>query len=190
MPDVTQILTAIEDGDPSAAERLLPLIYDELRKLAAARMAQESPDHTLAATALVHEAYIRLVDVDQAQSWDNRGHFFAAAAEAMRRVLVEIARKKGRQKRGGQRKKGSLHEADVTVEPIADELLDLAEALTELADHDPRSAELAKLRLLAGMTLDEAAGALDISPRTATRDWSYAQAWLSRVLRAHDDNGE
>ena len=104
MPDVTQILTAIEDGDPSAAERLLPLIYDELRKLAAARMAQESPDHTLAATALVHEAYIRLVDVDQAQSWDNRGHFFAAAAEAMRRVLVEIARKKGRQKRGGQRK--------------------------------------------------------------------------------------
>ncbi|MCH8828544.1 MAG: RNA polymerase subunit sigma [Planctomycetes bacterium] len=190
MPDVTQILNAIEDGDPSAAEHLLPLIYDKLRKLAAARMAQESPEHTLSATALVHEAYIRLVDVEQAQHWDSRGHFFAAAAEAMRRVLVETARKKGRQKRRGGRKQNSLHDADVATGPIGDELLDLAEALTELADHDFRAAELAKLRLFAGMTLDETARVLDISPRTATRDWSYAKAWLSCVLRTDDDNND
>jgi RNA polymerase sigma factor (TIGR02999 family) len=186
MTDVTQILSAIEQGDPSAAEQLLPLVYDELRMLAAQRMAQEAPGQTLQATALVHEAYLRLVDLEKAQQWDSRRHFFAAAAEAMRRILLENARRKGRQKHGGDRKRNDLFDFDVVGVPPGDEVLDLDEALSELADHEPRSAEVAKLRFFAGLTLDEAALALGISLRTAKRDWVYARAWLGRALRAYD----
>ncbi|MHC4402211.1 MAG: ECF-type sigma factor [Planctomycetota bacterium] len=190
MSDVTRILSAIEQGDPSAAGQLLPLVYDELRRLAAQKMAQEEPGQTLQATALVHEAYIRLVDVEKAQRWDSRRHFFAAAAEAMRRILVENARRKGRQRHGGDRKRDDLCDFDVVGLPLGDEVLDLDEALTQLADHEPRSAELAKLRLFAGLTLDETALALDISLRTAKRDWAYARAWLGRALRAYDAQNE
>jgi RNA polymerase sigma factor (TIGR02999 family) len=186
MSDVTQILNAIERGDPSAAEQLLPLVYDELRKLAAQRMAQEDPGRTLQPTALVHEAYLRLVDVEKAQNWDSRGHFFAAAAEAMRRILVENARRKGRQKHGGCRTRNDLSDFDLVGLPLGDEVLDLDEALTQLGKHEPRSAELARLRFFGGLTLDEAALALNVSPRTAKRDWTYARAWLGRTLRAYD----
>jgi RNA polymerase sigma factor (TIGR02999 family) len=184
--DVTQILNAIEQGDPSAAEQLLPLVYDELRKLAARKMAKEEPGQTLQATAIVHEAYLRLVDVEKAQHWDSRGHFFAAAAEAMRRILVENARRKGRQKHGGDRIRNDLCDFDAVGLPVGEEVLDLDEALTQLAQQEPRSAELAKLRFFAGLTLDEAALALNVSLRTAKRDWTYARAWLSRTLRAYD----
>ena len=186
MTNVTRILSAIEQGDPWAAEQLLPLVYDELRKLAAAKMAQENPGQTLQATGLVHEAYIRLVDVENAQHWDSRRHFFATAAEAMRRILVENARRKGRQRHGGDRKRNDLYDFDVVDPPVGDEILDLDEALTQLAGHEPRSAELAKLRFFAGLTLDESAFTLDISLRTAKRDWAYARAWLGRALRAYD----
>ena len=145
MPDVTHILSQIESGDTGAAEQLLPLVYDELRKLAAARMAQEQPGHTLQATALVHDAYLRLVDADKVEHWDSRGHFFAAAAEAMRRILVENARRKNRDKHGGQRQRVSLADVDVTVTPPDDELLRLDEALTRLADIRPQAAQLIKL---------------------------------------------
>jgi RNA polymerase sigma factor (TIGR02999 family) len=184
--DVTNILSQIHDGDPSAAEQLLPLVYEELRRLAAAKMAQEKPGQTLQATALVHEAYIRLVDVEKSQHWDSRGHFFSAAAEAMRRILVENARRKGRQRHGGDRKPANLCDFDVVDLPHGDEVLDLDEALTQLVNHEPRCAELAKLRFFAGLTLDETASALDISLRTAKRDWAYARAWLSRELRAYE----
>ena len=186
MADVTRILSAIKEGDPQAAEQLLPLVYDELRKLAAQKMAQEQPGRTLQATALVHEAYLRLVDVSQARHWGSRGHFFAAAAEAMRRILIENARRKGRQRHGGDHKRGKLCDFNVVGLPLDDEVFDLDEALTQLADHEPRSAELAKLRFFAGLTLDETALALDISLRTAKRDWAYARAWLGRALRAYD----
>jgi len=185
MTDITQILSQVEQGDFSAAEQLLPLVYDELRKLAAQKMAQEAAGQTLQATALVHEAYVRLVDVDKAQHWDSQRHFFAAAAEAMRRILVENARRKGRQKHGGDRKRNDLCDFDVVGLPLGDDVRDLDEALTRLADHEPRSAELAKLRFFAGLTLDETALALDISLRTAKRDWAYARAWLGRALRAY-----
>ena len=183
MSDVTQILSQLEAGDSSAAERLLPLVYDELRKLAAAKMAQENPGQTLQATALVHEAYLKLVDVGRVPPWDSRGHFFAAAAEAMRRILVDQARKKATEKRGGDCQR-------VPLEGIADELnlslddfLDLDDALTRLEESDPQAAQLVKLRLFAGLSVEDAAKSLGVSARTAYRDWTFAQAWLLRELR-------
>jgi RNA polymerase sigma factor (TIGR02999 family) len=181
MSDVTRILSQIEQGDSQAAEKLLPLVYDELRKMAAVKMAQENPGQTLQATALVHDAYIRLVDVEQAQHWNSRGHFFGAAAEAMRRILIEGARHKRRQKRGGDRRRIQLDEA-ATLAPSGDasddDLLALDDALALLAIEDPRKAQLVKLRYFAGLTLEDAAGALGISVPTAKRDWIYARAWL------------
>ena len=182
MNDVTRLLTAIETGDPHAAEQLLPLVYDELRKLAAQKLAQEKPGQTLEATALVHEAYVRLVGPEAPNNWNSRGHFFAAAAEAMRRVLIESARSKGRQKRGG-----AWLRRDVTVdEPAVDgpgaDILAVDEALTQLARDHPEHAELVKLRYFAGLTLAEAAAALHMSTATAERRWRYARAWLARRL--------
>jgi RNA polymerase sigma factor (TIGR02999 family) len=183
MSDVTRILAAIEYGDPRAAAQLLPLVYDELRKLAAQRMAQESPGQTLQATALVHEAYLRLVDGNRAQHWNGRGHFFAAAAEAMRRILVENARRKASLKRGGGREREELPESRLTAPEVADDLVALDEALTQLAQTDALAAELVKLRYFAGLTSAEAAKALGISPRTADRTWVYARAWLLKKLQ-------
>jgi RNA polymerase sigma factor (TIGR02999 family) len=182
MTDVTRILSAVERRDPHAAEQLLPLVYDELRKLAAERMAQEKPGQTLQATALVHEAYLRLVDVEQAQHWYSRGHFFAAAAEAMRRILVEQARKRGRLKRGGDRQRLDLDALQLSVPEAADELLALNEALAEFARKHPEKAELVKLRYFAGLTVAEAAQALGVSTSTADRHWTYARAWLYRRI--------
>jgi RNA polymerase sigma factor (TIGR02999 family) len=182
MTDVTHILEAIEQGDPQAAERLLPLVYDELRKLAAERMAQERPGQTLQATALVHEAYLRLVDVDRPQHWNGRGHFFAAAAEAMRRVLVENARGKAREKRGGDWRRVDFEELDVTTSVSPDQLVALDDALARLAALDPLAGGLVKLRYFAGLALDEAAAALGISAATAYRHWAYARAWLHGEL--------
>jgi RNA polymerase sigma factor (TIGR02999 family) len=182
MSEVTRILSAIEQGDPQAAEQLLPLVYDELRKLAAERMAQEKPGQTLQATALVHEAYLRLVDTEKAQHWNSRGHFFAAAAEAMRRILVEQARKQGRLKRGGDRQRLDLEALQLSVPEAADELLALDEALADLARKHPDKAELVKLRYFAGLTVAEAAQALGISTSTADRHWTYARAWLYRRI--------
>ncbi len=181
MSDVTQILRQIESGDPSAAEQLLPLVYEELRKLAAAKMVQEQPGQTLQATALVHEAYLRLVDAHQAQHWDSRGHFFAAAAESMRRILVEKARRKGRLKRGGDRQRIDLDGLEVMAAP-GDDLLALDEALELLAGQHPEKAEVVKLRYFAGLTGDQAAAALGVSPATADRYWTFARAWLYREL--------
>ena len=179
MSDVTQVLAAIEAGDPRAAEQLLPLVYDELRKLAAARLANEKAGHTLQPTALVHEAYLRLVGAAQPQDWDGRGHFFAAAAEAMRRILVENARRKQRERHGGGRKRLSLDDQDVPVEAASDDdVLALSEALDRLAAVNPRAAELVKLRYFVGLTSHEAAGILNISPRRADQVWAFARAWL------------
>jgi RNA polymerase sigma factor (TIGR02999 family) len=179
MSDVTQILSQIESGDPKAAEQLLPLVYDELRKLAAAKLAQEKPGQTLNATALVHEAYIRLVDQAAPQQWDNTRHFFAAAAEAMRRILVERARGKRSMKRGGDRKRVDLDAAESFVLPVAcDDILGLEDALQKLQRKDARKAELVKLRFFAGLTTDQAAMALGVSPATAENDWTYARSWL------------
>ena len=183
MSEVTQILSAIEQGDPSAAAQLLPLVYDELRQLAAQRLAQEKPGQTLQATALVHEAYLRLVDTDKAQQWNSRGHFFAAAAEAMRRILVERARRKGRRKRGGGWQRWDVQLGEAAVGGPDVDLVAVDEALTELAREHPEKAELVKLRYFAGMTLAEAASALGISTATADRRWRYARAWLARWLR-------
>jgi RNA polymerase sigma factor (TIGR02999 family) len=182
MNDVTRILSAVEQGDPHAAEQLLPLVYDELRKLAAHKLAQEAPGQTLQATALVHEAYLRLVDAEAARHWDNRGHFFAAAAEGMRRILVENVRRKKSQKRGGGAERVDLDQIEMALPPPDDDLLALDEALTRLAAERPALAELVKLRFFAGLTMDEAAGALGISPATAYRQWNYAQAWLFRAV--------
>jgi RNA polymerase sigma factor (TIGR02999 family) len=184
MDQITNILEAIEHGDPHAAEKLLPLIYDELRKLAAAKLAQEKPGHTLQATALVHDAYIRLVDGEQSQHWNSRGHLFAAAAEAMRRILVESAKRKQAIKRGGQLQRVALDE-DQIVAPTRDvDLIDLDEALNELALHDSRKAELVKLRYFAGLTIHQAAEVLQISESTADADWAYAKSWLRvRIAR-------
>src|SRR5262245_3171029 len=176
MSDVTGILSAIEQGDPSAAEQLLPLVYDELRRLAAQRLAQEKPGQTLQATALVHEAYLRLVDVEQAQSWNSRGHFFAAAAEAMRRILVDQARRKRSQRHGGMHGRCELRDDDRVEIPVDDELLDLDEALAKFASADPQAAELVKLRVFAGMTVEEVAQAQGLSARTVKRNWAYARA--------------
>src|SRR5438552_3042883 len=182
MSDVTHILSAIEQGDPRAAEQLLPLVYDELRKLAAERMAQEKPGQTLQATALVHEAYLRVVDVERAQHWNSRGHFFAAAAEAMRRILIDLARGKRSQRRGAARPRCELSDDDLLDAPISDELLDLDDALAKLSAADPQAAELVKLRVFAGMTVEEIAHVQGTSPRTVKRNWAYARAWLGRAL--------
>ena len=188
MSDVTRILSVIEQGDPSAAGQLLPLVYDELRKLAAARMAQESPDQTLQATALVHEAYLRLVDVEQAQHWNSRGHFFAAAAEAMRRILVEQARHKASLKAGAGRRR-NLSEAEPAMEVAGLDVLALHEALEKLERADPRKAELVKLRFFAGLTNLQAAEVLGVSTSTADNDWAYAKSWL-RVEMSQDVHSE
>jgi RNA polymerase sigma factor (TIGR02999 family) len=177
MSDVTHILSAIEQGDPRAAEQLLPLVYDELRQLAAQKLAQEKSDQTLQATALVHEAYLRLVDVNEVQQWNSRGHFFAATAEAMRRILVENARRKKSIKRGGHLKRVELDE-HFTEHTSPDELLALDDALAKLAQEDPVKAELVKLRCFAGLSHQEAARALGISRPTADRYWQYAKTRL------------
>jgi RNA polymerase sigma factor (TIGR02999 family) len=182
MADVTQILSQIESGDPSAAEKLLPLVYDELRKVASAKLTYESPGQTLQATALVHEAYMRLVDVEQAQHWNSRGHFFAAAAEAMRRILVERARQKRRIRHGGAYERVDLPDLDMVTDDRVDDVLRVDKALDTLADEDPQAADLIKLRFFVGLTLDDAAAALGISPRTANRLWTYAKAWLHTEL--------
>jgi RNA polymerase sigma factor (TIGR02999 family) len=178
MSDVTRILSAIEQGDPQAAERLMPFIYDELRSLAASRLAQEKPGQTLQATALVHEAYLRLVDVAKVQHWDSRGHFFAAAAEAMRRILINRARDKKRTKRGGECHRVDLDQIEIALDTDDEELIALDEALNQFAAEDPEAARLVNLRFFAGLTLRDAAVALGLSQRTAERQWSYARAWL------------
>jgi RNA polymerase sigma factor (TIGR02999 family) len=178
MNDVTQTLSRIEDGDGKAAEELLPLVYDELRKLAAKKMAQEKPGRTLSATALVHEAYIRLVDVDKAQHWNSRGHFYAAAAEAMRRILVEQARRKAGPEAGGGLQRLEMSHVDPEAQKPGLDVLALHEALDALAAKDPRKAELVKLRFFAGLTNEQAAQLLGITARTAYADWGYAKAWL------------
>src|SRR5262249_53981095 len=185
MSDVTRILQQIDSGDPSAAEQLLPLVYDELRKLAAHKMAQEKPGQTLDATALVHEAYVRLVDTDQAQQWNSRGHFFAAAAEAMRRILIESARRRQSRKYGGDRERETL-EAIHLVAPegaeTGDDVLALDRAMQKLAEEDKLASDVVRLRFYAGLPLPEVAKLLDISPRTADRLWAYARAWLHQEI--------
>jgi RNA polymerase sigma factor (TIGR02999 family) len=182
MSEVTRVLSAIEQGDPHAAEQLLPLVYDELRRQAAQKLAHEKPGQTLDATALVHEAYLRLVGPADANRWRDRGHFFAAAAEAMRRILVEHARRKRADKRGGGGQRFALSEADRVVLPDPDTLLTVDEVLAQLAGEDPGSAAVARLRLFAGLSVEEAAAALGVSRATAFRDWAYARATLSAAL--------
>jgi len=193
MSEVTRILSAIEQGDPRASDQLLPLVYDELRKLAAQKLAQENPGQTLEATALVHEAYIRLVtpssspsshesEKDRVHLWNSRGHFFAAAAEAMRRILVENARRKRRSKHGGDHQRLELDADAIAVQTPVDDLLALDEALTRLAERDAQSAQLVKLHCFAGLSVEQAAEVLAISARTAYRDWAFAQAWLYREI--------
>jgi RNA polymerase sigma factor (TIGR02999 family) len=182
MSEVTQILSAIQQGDPHAAGQLLPLVYEELRRLAAQKLAQEKPGQTLQATALVHEAYLRLVDVDRAQHWNSRRHFFAAAAEAMRRILVERARARGSSKRGGGRGRLDLEDLPVACPERPEDLLALDEALTRLAAVEPQAAELVHLRYFAGQTMLEAADLLGLSPRGIYRLWAYAKAWLLQEL--------
>lgn len=182
MSDVTRILIAIEQGDPSAAEQLLPLVYDELRKLASQKLATEKPGQTLDATALVHEAYLRLVGSAGASHWRDRGHFVAAAAEAMRRILVDNARRKRAEKRGGGARRFELSEADRLVLPDPDTLLTIDEVFERLACEDPESAAVARLRLFAGLSIEEAAAALGISRATAFRNWAYARALLTTAL--------
>ena len=184
MADVTQILSQIESGDPSAAEQLLPLVYEELRQLAAAKLAQERPGQTLQATSLVHEAYLRLVDVAKAQHWNSRGHFFGAAAEAMRRILVDQARRKQSHKRGGQGRRVTLDSADVGLATPADELLDIDEALTRLTAEDPEAARLIHLRYFAGLSIEDAAELVGISRSTAYEHWSCARVRLRTLLDA------
>ena len=183
MSDVTQILSQIESGDPKAAEQLLPLVYEELRKLAAVRLAQEKPGQTLQATALVHDAYIRLVDVEKVQHWDSRRHFFSAAAETMRRILVESARRKRGPQQGGGLLRHDLDDVDLANPPDRDDVLALDEALQKLAAHDKSAAEVVQLRFFAGLPLAEVAKSLNISPRTADRLWAYARAWLHQEMQ-------
>jgi RNA polymerase sigma factor (sigma-70 family) len=199
MSEVTHILSQIDSGDPAAAEQLLPLVYDELRKLAAAKLAQEQPGQTLQATALVHEAYVRLVgpagqkDTGAATeaafgsrltgTYDSRGHFFAAAAEAMRRILVDSARRKKRLKRGGDQVRLELDKVEIAAPELNEDLLELDEALNKLSATDPQAAELVQLRYFAGLTLQQAAELMAISPRTADRLWAYARAWLHQELQ-------
>ena len=183
MNDVTRILSAIEQGDARAAEGLLPLVYAELRKLAALRLTQEKPGQTLQATALVHEAYLRLVGSDGERKWDGRAHFFAAAAEAMRRILIDNARRKQAEKHGGRRERTEFDAVDVAAEAPSEDLLALDEALTKLAAEDPIKADVVKLRYFAGLSEDEAAKVLGVSRSTAQRHWHYAKVWLFRELR-------
>jgi RNA polymerase sigma factor (TIGR02999 family) len=185
MTEVTRILCAVERGDDQAAERLLPLVYNELRRLAAHKLACETPGQTLQATALVHEAYIRLVGGDD-QHWDSRGHFFAAAAEAMRRILVDNARHKKGRKRNGQLQRVDLDNVELTIDTPSDDLIALDEALAKLAAQDTVSAELVKLRYFAGLTVTQAATALGISRSTAIRNWAHARAWLFREIHNGD----
>ena len=182
MADVTQILSQLESGDGSSAEQLLLVVYDELRKLASARLSREKPGQTLQTTALVHEAYVRLVDVQNPQSWRSRGHFFSAAAEAMRRILIDQARRKGRIRHGGGRVRVDLQDWVPAVDSDADELLDLDDALHRFAKKDPQTAELVKLRLFAGLTNEECASVLDMPASTAKKHWMYARSWLRREM--------
>jgi RNA polymerase sigma factor (TIGR02999 family) len=187
MNEVTHILSVIENGDPQAAEKLLPLVYDELRKLAAQKLAREAPGQTLQATALVHEAYVRLVDVAQAQRWSSRGHFFAAAAEAMRRILIDNARRKQAEKHGGSVRRVDLAQfEDVTAAP-AEDLLAFNETLDRLTQHDATTGELVKLRYFAGLSVEEAADALGLSRTHAYRLWTFARAWLRSRLTDRGD---
>jgi RNA polymerase sigma factor (TIGR02999 family) len=183
MTDVTRILSAIGQGDPRAAEELLPLVYDELRKLAAQKLAQEKPGQTLEATALVHEAYLRLVDAQMGQNWGGRGHFFAAAAEAMRRILIENARRKKRTKRGGDRKRIELDDPRLSYTEPVEELFAIDQALEQLALDDPQAAQLVKLHFFAGLSIEDAADIVGFSRSTAYEHWAYARAWLHRRLR-------
>src|SRR5438132_11182407 len=183
MHEVTRVLSAIEQGEPHDAEQLLPLVYQELRRLAAQKLAQEKPGQTLEATALVHEAYLRLVDGDQARQWSSRGHFFAAAAEAMRRILVDSARGKHSLKRGANRQRRPLDEASLVAPRVDDDILAVNEALDRLTATDTEAAELVKLRFFAGLTAEQAAEALGVSSRTADRIWAYARAFLLKQLK-------
>jgi RNA polymerase sigma factor (TIGR02999 family) len=185
MSEVTRILSAIEQGDTRAAEQLLPLVYDELRKLAAQKLAHEPPGMTLQATALVHEAYLRLTGKDQERLWDSRGHFFTAAAEAMRRILIEQARRRHAAKRGGQRQRVELSDSDLATSMPDDELLALNDALEQLATADAAAANLVRLRFFAGLNMTEAAGALGVSVRSAHDLWAYSRSWLRRQMNAH-----
>jgi RNA polymerase sigma factor (TIGR02999 family) len=189
MSDVTRILSAIEQGDPKAAAQLLPLVYDELRRLAVQKLALEKPGQTLQATALVHEAYLRLVGDAQDSPWNSRNHFIAAAAEAMRRILVENARRKLTEKRGGRRQRVDLSQAEPVAGADPDAVLDLDDLLTRLAREDPEAAEVAKLRLFVGLSVDEAAQALAISRAQAYRQWTFARAWLHARLGAEPPPG-
>jgi RNA polymerase sigma factor (TIGR02999 family) len=189
MSEVTCILSAIDQGDRHAAEQLLPVVYDELRKLAAQKLAQEKPGQTLQATALVHDAYLRLLGSDQAQEWNGRGHFFAAAAEAMRRILVERVRHKRSLKAGGDRRRQELADIEVAVAGPRLDLLALDEALTKLAQQDQRRAELVKLRFFAGLTIAEAARVLGVSDATADNDWAYARSWLRLEIEGNAGGG-
>jgi RNA polymerase sigma factor (TIGR02999 family) len=186
MNEVTRILTAVEQGDPQAASQLLPLVYEELRQLAAQKLAHEKPGQTLSATALVHEAYLRLVGPDEQAHWNSRGHFFAAAAEAMRRILINRARDKMRHKRGGGWKRIDLDQLTVADRAGDEELIALDDCLERLALDDPTSAELVKLRFFAGLSHEEAAAALGLPRRTADRTWAYARAWLCEALTGGD----
>jgi RNA polymerase sigma factor (TIGR02999 family) len=188
MADVTQLLSAIAQGDPHTAEQLLPLVYEELRKLAAQRMLSESSDHSLLPTALVHEAYLRLVGNGDAHYWDNRGHFFAAAAEAMRRILVENARRKQRRKHGGQLERMEIEVADLPTRMASEELLALNEALEQLAQQDPIKARLVTLRYFGGLTIEQAAEVLGIARVTAHRYWTYSRAFLRQQMTDTDEN--
>jgi RNA polymerase sigma factor (TIGR02999 family) len=190
MSDVTRILSAIESGESHAAAQLLPLVYDELRKLATLKLAQEKPGQTLQPTALVHEAYLRLVDVEQAQHWNSRGHFFAAAAEAMRRILVERARRRKRQIHGGEWQRVDLTEADLVCQVPADELLSLHDALDRLAELDAVAADLVKIHCFVGLSVEDGATALGLSRTSAYRHWTYARAWLFSQLQGEFANPE
>jgi RNA polymerase sigma factor (TIGR02999 family) len=184
--EVTQILTALEQGDVRAADKLLPLVYQELRRLAAQKLARESPGQTLQATALVHEAYLRLVGSGD-QDWSNQGHFFAAAAEAMRRILIEAARRKKSLKRGGDRRRVDLDDADLAIEGLSDNLLALNRALDKLVEVDPEAAELVKLRYFGGLTLEQIAQIRGVTRRTVVNHWAYARAWLHREVTRGDE---
>jgi RNA polymerase sigma factor (TIGR02999 family) len=186
MADVTRILNAIEQGEAGATEKLLPLVYEELRLLAAQKMAQENPGQTLQATALVHEAYIRLVEAKD-QSWNNRGHFFKAAAEAMRRILVEVARRKNTRKHGGKQSHKSIDEIEMPINPLPEDIISLDEALKRLASQEPVLAEVVKLRYFAGLTMEQIAEIMSVSRRTATSYWAYARSWLRREINKGEE---
>lgn len=184
MCNVTRVLSEIEGGDPSAASRLLPLVYDQLRELARQKLTHEPQGHTLTATALVHEAYLRLVGTDEEAEWNSRRHFFAAAAEAMRRILVDNARRKLSLKRGANLQRHDLDQCEIAVPELSDDVLAVNEALTKLANTDKQLADLVKLRCFAGMTIPEVAAALGIAPRSADRLWAYARSWLYEEIRS------